>query len=267
MQIIFQILITFLQVNGLNKNPNDITASIYDKVIKPLKPGEVTDEEISLVNSLVEPGSKILDIGGGTGRHSITLAKEGYKISVVDSSLGMLNNLTPKIEKLKLKKENIQVFYNDIFDKDFDEDSFDFIILFWNSFNEIVLTDEQAELFFEKVSKWLTKDGGILINIDDSEKVNPANFDFKTTYQEDGYTYKLHWKTKSYDSKTNTSVSLESIDMLDKDNKLLDSFKNKIIQRYWSLEELENFARNSAFKIERLKFKLNEELYLLLTRS
>jgi len=57
--------------NGFTKN----TSSEVDFVIEELKLSE---------------GSHILDIGCGTGRHSIELAKRGYKVTGVDLSSGML---------------------------------------------------------------------------------------------------------------------------------------------------------------------------------
>nr|MDO8099184.1 class I SAM-dependent methyltransferase [Candidatus Njordarchaeota archaeon] len=38
----------------------------------------------------IRPGHRILDMGCGTGRHSIELAKRGYKVTGVDISSGML---------------------------------------------------------------------------------------------------------------------------------------------------------------------------------
>jgi len=49
---------------------------------------------------------KILDIGCGTGRHSIELAKRGYNITGIDLSDSML-----KKAKEKAKKENVKVFF------------------------------------------------------------------------------------------------------------------------------------------------------------
>ena len=54
-----------------------------------------TRDTIKEVNFLVEelilpPKSLILDIGCGTGRHSIELAGRGYQVTGVDVSLGML---------------------------------------------------------------------------------------------------------------------------------------------------------------------------------
>jgi SAM-dependent methyltransferase len=38
----------------------------------------------------IEPGSRILDVGCGTGRHAIELARRGYEVTGVDISAGML---------------------------------------------------------------------------------------------------------------------------------------------------------------------------------
>jgi len=38
----------------------------------------------------VQPGDRLLDIGCGTGRHSLELARRGYRMTGVDISAGML---------------------------------------------------------------------------------------------------------------------------------------------------------------------------------
>ncbi len=51
-----------------------------------------TKAEIEFLYKLLKlpKGAKILDIGCGTGRHSIGLAKRGYKMTGLDQSVGML---------------------------------------------------------------------------------------------------------------------------------------------------------------------------------
>jgi SAM-dependent methyltransferase len=53
-------------------------------------------------------GAKILDIGCGTGRHSIELAKRGYRVTGIDQSSGMLAQAKNGAEKAKVKIELIQ---------------------------------------------------------------------------------------------------------------------------------------------------------------
>ena len=62
-----------------------------------------------LINELALPkGSRILDIGCGTGRHSIELAKYGYIVTGVDISSGMLTEAeaTAKDEGIEIELVN-----------------------------------------------------------------------------------------------------------------------------------------------------------------
>lgn len=52
-------------------------------------------------------GSSILDVGCGTGRHSVELAKHGYKMTGIDMSTGMLEEAHKAAEKANVKLELI----------------------------------------------------------------------------------------------------------------------------------------------------------------
>ena len=236
-------------------NPNDITAEIYDIVSAPLKGSAVTDAEISMINFMAEPGAKVLDIGGGTGRHALPLAQQGYKVTVIDLSEKMLDSL-----KSKIKNEEIEVIFGDVLAYDFKE-KYDLVIMMWNSFNEIALTESDALVLLKRAKEVLNPKGKILINIDDSEKVDPGHFDFETSFMQNGLTYNLHWTTENYIPTTNTSTSKEHIEIFEGDKRVgeLDTF---ITQRYWSLEQIKELAIEAGLTIEKKKIPESEELYL-----
>lgn len=75
--------------NGFTKN----TRTEVDFVIDELK---------------LATGSKILDVGCGTGRHSIELAKRGYQITGVDISSGMLAEAKKAASEADVQVEWIQ---------------------------------------------------------------------------------------------------------------------------------------------------------------
>lgn len=69
-----------------------------------------TKEEVEfLLNELQLPkGAKILDVGCGVGRHSIELAKRGYKVTGIDISQGMLEEARKRAQKESVEVEFIK---------------------------------------------------------------------------------------------------------------------------------------------------------------
>lgn len=240
-------------------NSNDVTSEFYDIVTSPLKSKEVTDEEISLINRFVLPNSTILDIGAGTGRHSLPLAKLGFKMVALDSSSKMLKLIS------KSKQNNIKVINKSIF-KFIPRHKFDLIILFWNTFNEIALTKHTAKELLRKIKFILKQEGKIIINIDNSKIVNPQSFNFHTETSKDGLNLRMSWNTYKYYKRTNTAISLESIEVY-KDSKLIDKKETYITQRYWRLNEIEKILKELSLDYYQIKLNTSDELYLVIFKK
>jgi ubiquinone/menaquinone biosynthesis C-methylase UbiE len=82
---------------------------IWDKIYKKYR--EVENQSIIIPSSFVKflkqkKVKKILDLACGTGRHSLYLAKQGFKVIAVDSSSEAL-----KILKRKIKEQNLINIY------------------------------------------------------------------------------------------------------------------------------------------------------------
>jgi ubiquinone/menaquinone biosynthesis C-methylase UbiE len=102
----------------------DKEADIYDSWYKT-KTGNLIDQlETDLAIELLQPkpGSKVLDIGCGTGNYSIKLAQAGCKVVAIDVSQNMLDIAKKKTTELNLeidfrlgKSENL-VFPDNSFD-------------------------------------------------------------------------------------------------------------------------------------------------------
>jgi len=65
----------------------------------------VKEVDFLLEELKLPPGSRILDLGCGTGRHSVELAKRGYQITGVDISSGMLAEAKKAAKKAGVEVE------------------------------------------------------------------------------------------------------------------------------------------------------------------
>lgn len=233
-------------------NANDITATFYDATSQYFKNQQVIDEEIELITSICKSTDKILDIGCGTGRHLIPLLDREYPIEGLDSSKKML-------EILHKKNESAITYLADFFTHKSSR-KYDLLLLFWNAFNEIALSNEQADLFFKKCSTLLSDNGKIIINIDDAETLDVANLSFcfqinnpeKLTYE---------WNVEYFDAKSNTTISSEVIKLSDKE------LKTQITQKWWREKEINTIAKANNFICKTKKINSNNELYLVITKN
>ncbi len=85
---------------------HDLEAPNYDELCFT----QNTAQEIEFLLDLLalQPGASILDVGCGTGRHSIELARKGFQVTGLDLSSGMLAQAQAKAKAAELEVELIQ---------------------------------------------------------------------------------------------------------------------------------------------------------------
>ena len=74
---------------------------MYDDFASSLK----TQTEINFLKNIFNKNQKIIEFGCGTGRTLVPLLKNGYKISGLDISKGMLKHLNRKLKEKGLKTQ------------------------------------------------------------------------------------------------------------------------------------------------------------------
>lgn len=102
---------------------------------------------------------KILDVGCGTGRHSIELAKRGYSVVGIDLSEDQL-----KSARQKALKEGVQVdfFQKDARDFSF-EQKFDLAIMICEGAFPLMETDEMNFKILNNISNSLSEKGKLIL--------------------------------------------------------------------------------------------------------
>lgn len=109
------------------------------------------------VHRYVKEGAKILEIGAGTGRYSIALAKEGYEVTAVELVESNLEVLKSNSSDLK----NIQSFQGDASDLSrFADNEFDVTLVFGPMYHLYEKTDIHKAID-EAVR--VTKDEGVIL--------------------------------------------------------------------------------------------------------
>lgn len=111
------------------------------------------EEEVNHLKS-----TKILDIGCGTGRHSIELAKRGYSVTGVDLSESQLGRAK---EKAKEQGQEVDFQLSDARNLNFVQE-FDLVIMLCEGAFPLMETDEMNFKILENAAKSLKSEGKLI---------------------------------------------------------------------------------------------------------
>ena len=82
--------------------PHDRWARHYDRVLERTfgqAYEDFTAQSLKEIRARVSPPARIIDFGAGTGRLTIPLATDGYRVTAVDPSVAMLSQLAEKARR------------------------------------------------------------------------------------------------------------------------------------------------------------------------
>jgi len=111
----------------------EIVSSFYDDIDEDSRLGRSRHGQleyattVNYIHRYAKPGAKILEIGAGTGRYSISLAKEGYEVTAVE----LVESNLEVLRKNSSDMENIVAYQGDALNLDrFEDNQFDVTLLF-----------------------------------------------------------------------------------------------------------------------------------------
>ncbi|WP_111718433.1 bifunctional 2-polyprenyl-6-hydroxyphenol methylase/3-demethylubiquinol 3-O-methyltransferase UbiG [Homoserinimonas sp. OAct 916] len=113
----------------------------------------------------VPEGARALDVGAGSGRHSIWLAQHGWKVTAVDSSPNQINRC---LERAELAKLEIETQVADV------RSWTPSLVLHGGGFDLILCAFVNLTDDFRRIAEWLKPGGELLIVLHGPEsKVGP----------------------------------------------------------------------------------------------
>ncbi|UCG95827.1 MAG: class I SAM-dependent methyltransferase [archaeon] len=110
------------------------------------------EEEIKFLKENIKPGSRILDVGCGFGRHVEILAPFCDEVVGIDNNDNMVKRSEEKLAGLI----NVKIILEDAKKMDFEDNYFDYVICMTNTFGN--LADKKIEAL--KEMKRVCKEGG-----------------------------------------------------------------------------------------------------------
>lgn len=138
---------------------------------------------------------KILDIGAGSGRYSVTLANEGYDVTAIElvkHNLRMIEQKSSKVNAFQGNATNLSRFQNDTFD----------MVLLFGPMYHLCSKEEQIKALME--AKRVTKQNGIILVAYCMNEYCVITHGFKDNQLEECLNHDMlddtfHCKTKEHD--------------------------------------------------------------------
>ena len=124
----------------------DVVADLYDYYV-------IVDTDISFYRSLCKDRKNILELMCGTGRVSLPLIREGFRLTCVDYSQKMLNVFRSKLKEA----DKVNIVCQDICSLDMPE-KYDLAFIPFNSIAEITDNNKRAQAF-ERIHSHLMANG------------------------------------------------------------------------------------------------------------
>ncbi len=212
--------------------------------------GEV-DFLVSEINK--DKNVKILDIGCGTGRHAVELAKQGYNVTGIDLSESMLNRAIEKAQNLNL---DIDFQIADARKLPF-ENQFDLVIMICEGAFPLMETDEMNFEILKNAAKALKNNGKLIFTtLNGLYPLYHSVKDFMDSNVVDGAS-----KDNSFDLMTFRDISTFEFEDDNGNLKVLECNERYYVpsEITWLLKSL-NFSKIDIFGCEIGNFSRNVEL-------
>jgi len=219
-----------------------IVSDLYDTYVN-------TDYDVDFWISECKKDKEVLELTSGTGRVTIPLAKAGIKVTAIDISKELLDQLKEKSKKEKLK---IDIIEADIRTFSLNR-KFQLIIIPFQSIQE--LTDPvDHEACFKQVFKHLDKNGRFIVTTHNFQQIIDLNIlKFIAEYPHPKTKNKvLFYMTRTHNPKSQVGTAHQFYEEYDEKGNFLSKIFFRNSYYVFNKEEFEKLIAKCGFKIKNI---------------
>jgi SAM-dependent methyltransferase len=225
----------------------------YKEIWRALIPGGLTIAEVDFLieKADLKPGSRVLDLMCGYGRHTLALARKGMNVTAIDNLREYINEVKEGIQKEKLSANCIHA---DVIEYE-PEGIFDLTICLGNNLS--FFNEKDSRTLFSMIAAH-TKNGGLFIaNSWTLAEIVFKNFISKTWSQINGFRYLVENKFHFDPARIESDMTIIPADGPEESKHSIDYV--------YSLNEVQALLEYSAFSMREIwsipgkkKFTLGE---------
>jgi SAM-dependent methyltransferase len=199
-----------------------------------------TDRQIQFLKSHLKLGGYVLDLACGSGRHSIALTADGYRMVGLDASLKLL-----KIAKQR--SQDIAVVLGDVRFLPFKTGTFDATVSVDTSFGYLS-TESEDRVSLSEVRRVMPQEGLFIIDVFNREYLNLKSKGQNNSTKEKDYSSFILQQKRTISDNGDWLYDLWTI--RDKENLQVRFFEHKV--RLFRLDKLRSLVEDTGFRVNRV---------------
>jgi SAM-dependent methyltransferase len=212
----------------------------YKEVWRQTIPHGLTEAETDFIEEIaaLKKDNKVLDAMCGYGRHSIELARRGYKLTAIDIEEEYIKEINTKSAAENL---NIEVVCGDI-KSDIPGEGYDAIVCMGNSF--AFFKEDEAKEILNSIAGKIKSNGILIINSWMIAEIAIRHFKEKEWHDLKGYRYLLSNRYLF------NPARIESTHIIIDKNSVVEELQG--VDYIFTVSEMQNLLRDSGFSLEKV---------------
>lgn len=192
-----------------------------------------TDTTLAYIRSAM-PEGKVLDLGAGTGRLAIPLAKQGYQVIAVEKSNAMVD-----VFRSKCTEENLDIPIHSSSIADYDNGSADLALALFTVLSYIT-SEEEMKKSIENIAKHLNTGGYFFFDLP-----NPVFFSMVHIINKNELGFKRTVSVEPSDHKEMYHYREACSGIMDGEN---FDYVDDFLIRHWTLSQLDDLLQSFGLK-------------------